>query len=100
LTEGLPCLTAAEELAGSKVLRICQDRATQDLRVDAHPALVLVMPVFGDPVVKARTRLEVGSEATADPRGNAPVAQQGAAQHGEVATGADDSVIRIARSVQ
>src|ERR1039457_2468788 len=98
--EGLPSLTAGEELTWAQVFRLRQDRLADDLGVDPHPPLVRLVPVLRDPVVEALPRLEVCGETAADSRCDAAIAQQRAAQHGEVPAGADHSSIRPARNIQ
>jgi hypothetical protein len=69
----------AEELALARV----------QLRIDHDPAPLLLIPVFGDPMVEELAGLEIGAKATTRAGRQALAAQHGNLQQGEMAADAD-----------
>lgn len=88
-----PRLTTTEEFSRLQIMGVRKDVLSEDLRIDADPPLARVVPVLGDPVVHALSRLKVGGETTTDPGGKTAVAQKRTTQNCKVPTGSDEPLV-------
>jgi len=95
-----PRLTTSKKLPNNQILRPLQNLQPQNLRIHPHPPFLTRMPVLGDPMIHAPTRLKVSGEPTTSTSRDPAITQQCTREHGKMATRANHPALRHSRPTQ